>query len=120
LASKGKKSLALEEKIEEHKAFLRHFQRLIGPEWLGHMGGVATIDRKLIMIESNAFDRRPYDSEVTHLGGEEEANMKPLNCPAYPGAHFLFCPWLRNSLTTCGSPLSLFLGHAGRATCAAR
>jgi len=24
---------ALEKKIEEHKAFLRDFQRLMGPEW---------------------------------------------------------------------------------------
>jgi len=52
LTNKGKKSLALEEKIEEHKAFLRHFQRLIGPEGLEQMGGVATIDRQLIMIDA--------------------------------------------------------------------
>jgi hypothetical protein len=52
LANKGKKSLALEEKIEEHKAFFRYFQRLIGPEWLEQMGGVAIIDRQLIMIDA--------------------------------------------------------------------
>ena len=52
MTNKGKKSLALQEKIEEHKAFLRHFQCLIGPEWLEQMGGVATIDRQLIMIDA--------------------------------------------------------------------
>lgn len=52
MANKGKKSLALEEMVEEHKAFLRYFQRLIGPEWLEQMGGIATIDRQLIMIDA--------------------------------------------------------------------
>jgi hypothetical protein len=51
LANKGKMSLTLEEKIEEHKAFLRDFQRLTGPEWLEQLGGIATIDRQLIMID---------------------------------------------------------------------
>ncbi len=50
--NKGKKSLALEEKIEEHKAFLRDFQRLMGLEWLEQIGGLATIDRRLIMIDA--------------------------------------------------------------------
>ena len=44
--------LALEEKIEEHKAFLRDFQRLMGPEWFEQIGGLATIDRQLIMIDA--------------------------------------------------------------------
>ena len=44
--------LALEEKIEEHKAFLRDFQRLMGPEWFELIGGLATIDRQLIMIDA--------------------------------------------------------------------
>jgi len=70
LANKGKRYLALEEKIEEHKAFLRDFQRLLGPQWLEQGGGertlseeraniamergggVATIDRQLIMIDA--------------------------------------------------------------------
>jgi hypothetical protein len=43
---------ALEEKIEEHKAFLRDFQRLMGPEWFEQIGGLATIDRQLIMIDT--------------------------------------------------------------------
>jgi hypothetical protein len=43
---------ALEEKIEEHKAFLRDFQRLMGPEWFEQIGGLATIDRQLIMIDA--------------------------------------------------------------------
>ncbi len=43
---------ALEKKIEEHKAFLRDFQRLMGPEWLEQIGGLATIDRQLIMIDA--------------------------------------------------------------------
>ena len=44
--------LALEEKIEEHKAFLRNFQRLMGPEWFELIGGLATIERQLIMIDA--------------------------------------------------------------------
>jgi hypothetical protein len=52
LANQGKRSLTLEEKIEEHKAFLRDFQRLTGPEWLEQIGGIATIDRQLIMIDA--------------------------------------------------------------------
>ena len=52
LASTGKKSFDLEEKIEEHKAFLRNFQRLIGSERLDQLGNVATIDRQLIMIDA--------------------------------------------------------------------
>ena len=43
---------ALEKKIEEHKAFLREFQRLMGPEWFELIGGLATIDRQLIMIDA--------------------------------------------------------------------
>jgi len=43
---------ALAEKIEEHKAFLRDFQRLMGPEWFEQIGGLATIDRQLIMIDA--------------------------------------------------------------------
>ena len=43
---------ALEEKIEEHKAFLRDFQRIMGPEWFEQIGGLATIDRQLIMIDA--------------------------------------------------------------------
>ena len=52
MANKGKRSLTLEEKIEEHKAFLRDFQRLTGPEWLEQIGGIAMIDRQLIMIDA--------------------------------------------------------------------
>lgn len=52
MANKGKRSLTLEEKIEEHKAFLRDFQRLTGPEWLEQIGGIATFDRQLIMIDA--------------------------------------------------------------------
>lgn len=58
LAQESQESLALEEKIEEHKAFLRHFQRLMGPEWLEHAGGVATIDRQLIMIDALVITAR--------------------------------------------------------------
>ncbi len=43
---------ALVKKIEEHKAFLRDFQRLMGPEWFEQIGGLATIDRQLIMIDA--------------------------------------------------------------------
>ena len=52
MANKGKRSLTLEEKIEEYKTFLRDFQRLMGPEWLEQIGGIATIDRQLIMIDA--------------------------------------------------------------------
>ena len=52
MANKGKRSLTLEEKIEEHKAFLRDFQHLTSPEWAGQIGGIATIDRQLIMIDA--------------------------------------------------------------------
>ena len=45
-------SLTLEEKIEEHKAFLRYCQRLMGPEWFEQIGSLATIDRQLIMIDA--------------------------------------------------------------------
>ncbi len=44
--------LYLEEKIEEYKAFLRDFQRLISLEWIEQMGDLATIDRRLIMIDA--------------------------------------------------------------------
>ena len=43
---------ALEKKIEEHKTFLRDFQHLMGPEWFEQIGGLATIDRQLIMIDA--------------------------------------------------------------------
>ena len=42
----------LEKKIEEHKAFLRYCQRLMGAEWFEQIGGLATIDRQLIMIDA--------------------------------------------------------------------
>ncbi len=51
LASTGKKSLALKKKIEEYKAFLRDFQRFMGPERLDQQG-IATIDRRLIMVDA--------------------------------------------------------------------
>ncbi len=43
---------ALEKKIEEYKAFLRDFQRVMGPAWFARVGGIATIDRQLIMIDA--------------------------------------------------------------------
>ena len=43
---------ALEKKVEEHKAFLRGFQRLMGPAWFEQTGGLATIDQQLIMIDA--------------------------------------------------------------------
>jgi hypothetical protein len=43
---------AFEEKIEEYKAFLRDFQRLMGPAWFEQVGGMATINRQLIMIDA--------------------------------------------------------------------
>ena len=52
MESKGKRSLTLEEKIEEYKAFLRDYQCLMGSEWLEQIGGIATIDRQLIMIDA--------------------------------------------------------------------
>ena len=52
VARESQEALALKTKIEEHKAFLRHFQHLIGPGWSEHAGGVATIDRQLIMVDA--------------------------------------------------------------------
>jgi hypothetical protein len=75
LASKGKRSLTLEEKIEEYKTFLRDFQRLMGPEWLEQIGGIATIDRQLIMI----------DALVTGAQGELQQNYN-----AHTLANYLF------------------------------
>jgi len=43
---------ALEKKVEEHKAFLRGFQRLMGPAWSEQTGGRASVDRQLIMIDA--------------------------------------------------------------------
>ena len=45
-------SLTLEDKIEEHKAFLRYCQRLMDPEWFEQIGSLATIDRQLIMVDA--------------------------------------------------------------------
>ena len=52
MVNKDKRSLLLEEKVEEHKAFLLDFQRLIGPELPEQIGGIATVDRQLIMIDA--------------------------------------------------------------------
>jgi hypothetical protein len=43
---------ALEKKVEEQKAFLRGFQRLMGPTWSEQTGGRASVDRQLIMIDA--------------------------------------------------------------------
>jgi hypothetical protein len=43
---------ALEKKVEEHKAFLRGFQRLMGPTWFEQTGGRTSVDRQLIMIDA--------------------------------------------------------------------
>ncbi len=43
---------ALEKKIEEYKAFLHDFQHFMGPAWFEQIGGIATIDRQLIMIDA--------------------------------------------------------------------
>ena len=64
--NEGKGSLLLEEKIEEHKAFLRDFQRLIGPELPEQIGGIATVDRQLIMI----------DALVTSAQGEQSCTAR--------------------------------------------
>lgn|GEM_PF-1432278 len=52
MSNKEKRSFPLEEKIEEHKTFLRDFQCLVGPECLEKLGGLATIDQQLIMIDA--------------------------------------------------------------------
>ena len=43
---------ALEKRIEDYKASLREFQRVMGPAWFEQVGGIATIDRQLIMIDA--------------------------------------------------------------------
>ncbi len=75
MSNKDKRSLPLEEKIEEHKTFLRDFQRLLGPECLEKLGGLATIDRQLIMI----------DALVTTAQAElqQNYNAKTLACYLY-------------------------------------
>ena len=50
--NKGKRSFLLEEKVEEQKAVLRDFQRLTDPEWPEQIGGIAAVDRQLIMIDA--------------------------------------------------------------------
>lgn len=52
LRSRDKQSLPLEEKIEEYKAFLRDFQGLMESGYVVQIGGVATIDRRVIMIDA--------------------------------------------------------------------
>ena len=52
LSSRDKDSLPLEEKIEEYKAFLRDFQGLMESGYVVQIGGIATIDRRLIMIDA--------------------------------------------------------------------
>ncbi len=52
MENESQRFLALEKKIEEHKAFLRYCQRLMGPAWFEQIGGLATIDRQLIMIDA--------------------------------------------------------------------
>jgi hypothetical protein len=52
LRSRDKHSLPIEEKIEEYKAFLRDFQGLMESGYVVQIGGVATIDRRLIMIDA--------------------------------------------------------------------
>ncbi len=66
MVNEGKGSLLLEEKIEEHKAFLRDFQRLIGPKLPEQIGGIATVDRQLIMI----------DALVTSAQGEQSCTAR--------------------------------------------
>jgi len=50
--NKGKRSFLLEEKIEEHEAFLLDFRHLTSPEWPEQIVGIATVDRQLIMIDA--------------------------------------------------------------------
>ena len=76
--NKGKRSLTLGEMIEGHKGFLREFQRLTGPEWLKQIGGIATIDRQLIMI----------DALVTSAQGELQQNYNPNTLANYLFAIF--------------------------------
>jgi hypothetical protein len=52
LSSRDKHSLPIEEKIEEYKAFLRDFQGLMESGYVVQIGSVATIDRRLIMIDA--------------------------------------------------------------------
>ena len=88
LSNKDKRPLPLEEKIEEHKAFLRDFQRLIGPEWLEKAGGLATIDRQLIMI----------DALVTTAQAELQQNYNAQTLARY--LYAMFVTVSDNRLTT--------------------
>ena len=72
-------SSALEKKIEEYKAFLRNFQRLMGPAWFAQVGGIATIDHKLIMI----------DALVSSAQAELQQAYNPYTLAYYLSAVFL-------------------------------
>ena len=69
LRSRDKHSLPIEEKIEEYKAFLRDFQGLMESEHVVQIGGVATVGRRLIMIDAlvttaQAQSQQNYDTNT--------------------------------------------------------
>ena len=102
MANKGKWPLTLEEKIEEHKAFLRDFQRLMGPEWFEQIGGIATIDRQLIMI----------DALVTTAQAELQQNYNAHTLANY--LYAIFSTVRDNSVTTDPRVLKIEAGYQRR------
>jgi hypothetical protein len=88
LHSRDKQSLPLEEKIEEYKAFLCDLQGLIESEYVMQIGGVATIDRRLIMI----------DALVTTAQGQLQQNYDTSTLANY--LYAIFITVRNNRLTT--------------------
>jgi hypothetical protein len=92
--NKGKRFLLLEEKIAEHKAFLRDFQRLTGPEWLEQIGGIANVDRQLIMI----------DALVTTAQAELQQNYNANTLANY---HYIVFTTIRDNRLTADSKVMM-------------
>src|SRR5690242_12189491 len=102
LSSRDKDSLPLEEKIEEYKAFLRDFQGLMESGYVVQIGGVATIDRRLIMI----------DALVTTAQAQLQQNYSASTLATY--LYAIFITVRNNRLTTDPQVLAVEAGYQRR------
>ena len=102
LRSRDKDSLPLEEKIEEYKAFLRDFQGLMESEHVVQIGGVATVDRRLIMI----------DALVTTAQAQLQQNYNASTLADY--LYAIFITVRDNRLTTDPQVLAVEAGYQRR------
>lgn len=102
LSSRDKDSLPLEEKIEEYKAFLRDFQGLMESGYVVQIGGVATIDRRLIMI----------DALVTTAQAQLQQNYSASTLANY--LYAIFITVRDNRLTTDPQVLAVEAGYQRR------